>query len=385
VTLVNAEPFDITMPGAVTLTVERREVVLVPDFTRLEGGTDGQEPYGSFEEIRPGDFVEAAGPGMGETGTRLLAFGLRPATPERAAAAGQEIGGATNWMAVVFFPLTAGLVALFIFLADGITSRNWLRLIERGLLGTLLAAVFAFLALIPAGIPMLIFQKLTDAAARDRLEIVTAWTVPAGTFVAWVALRSAAWAVVGLGVGLGMNLVRSTRTQLRNGVLGGLLGGAVGGLFFDPIDRFFSQNTAFMEAAGSRAVGLIAVGLAVGLFVALAERLAREGWIRVRTGPLAGKSFVLHRAATTIGSSPRSEIYLFKDPAIEPQHATIHRVGGAFEIEDGGTGAGTVVAGARVSRRRLQSGDVIVLGSTVLEFEERAGRRAAAAPEGARR
>jgi pSer/pThr/pTyr-binding forkhead associated (FHA) protein len=92
----------------------------------------------------------------------------------------------------------------------------------------------------------------------------------------------------------------------------------------------------------------------------------------MKHGPLAGKQFVLHRDSTVLGSSPRCEIYLFKDPAIEPRHAIIHNRGGRFEIEDCDSPDGTWVNDRRVSGRTwLQSGDEIVLGQTVLEFSLR--------------
>ena len=51
----------------------------------------------------------------------------------------------------------------------------------------------------------------------------------------------------------------------------------------------------------------------------------------------------------------------------------IHRVGSRYEIEDTSR-RGTRVAGQVIRRSRLQSGDQIVIGGTVLEFEERAKR-----------
>ena len=170
-----------------------------------------------------------------------------------------------------------------------------------------------------------------------------------------------------------MNLVRSTRAQLRNSTIGGALGGAVGGMFFDPIERFLG-STMFADAAVSRGVGLVAVGLSVGIFVALVERLARDAWLRVRTGPLAGKSFILYKTPSVIGNAPSSDVYLYKDAEIDPAHASIHRVGTTYEIEDLGSRMGTQVAGTKVRRRRLSSGDQIVIGSTILDFEERQQR-----------
>jgi hypothetical protein len=170
-----------------------------------------------------------------------------------------------------------------------------------------------------------------------------------------------------------MHLVRATRAQLRNATIGGALGGALGGMFFDPIDRYVSSGM-FDDGGLSRLVGLLAVGLSIGIFVALVERLARDAWLRVRTGPLAGKSFILYKTPTRLGSAPAADVYLFKDAEIDPAHASIHRVGTTYEVEDLGSRMGTQVNGTKVRRRRLVSGDQVVVGNTILDFEERQKR-----------
>ena len=372
VVLVNTEPFDVT--DGISLTVGDVEVVAVPGKTVLEPGADGQPALASVDEIRSGDMIEASG--KQSSPKRVIAFGLRPATRAHATLTGQShLDAEVGWAQVLLFPMTAAALALFLTFFEGFTTRNWMRMLHRCFLGTLLAVVFAFVAFVPAGLLLSIGQAALDRAAANRF-FVTASTLPAGTFLLFTVVRSGAWACIGAALGLGMNLVRSTRTQLRNSVFGGAIGGALGGLFFDPIDRFLSSGSLFREGDVSRAVGLVAVGIGVGVFVALVERLAREAWVRVRTGPLAGKSFVLYKSPTVIGSAPESDIYLFKDAEIDGRHLAIHRVGIVYEAEDQGSRHGTLIGSDRVHRRRLVSGDTITVGSTVLEFEERARRTA---------
>jgi hypothetical protein len=262
------------------------------------------------------------------------------------------------------------MIALALILAEGVSSRNWLRMADRALIGTVLTAVFSFLAFVPAGVVVLVGQQVIEA----QEGFVTVEDLPVVAFLIFSSARSAAWACIGAALGVGMNLARSTRTQLRNSVVGGALGGALGGAFFDPIDRFATGSSVFDGADVSRLVGTMAVGVCVGIFVALVDRLAREAWLRVRTGPLAGKSFVLYKTPTLIGSAPQADIYLFKDAEIEATHVAIHRAGNVCEIEDLSKRGGVQVGGRPVQRRRLASGDQIVLGSTVLEFEERTKR-----------
>jgi len=367
VQLINSDPFD-TGPGMHSLTIGQNEVYVDPQKTLFEPGAQGQPAFTSFDQIQVGTKVEATGL---DQGSRLIAGAIRPtddATP-------RGVVDKPVWPLIVLFPLTAALIALGLLLAEGLTTRNWIRMIERTLLGSFLAALFATLAFIPAGLILQISQGVlqSEVAHQPDKLIVTIKDVGAWSFIIFAACRSAAWACIGAATGLGMNIVRSTRTQLRNSVVGGAIGGAFGGLFFDPIDRWFKASM-FQGGDMSRLVGLVMVGLAIGIFVALVERLGRDAWLRVRTGPLAGKSFILYKTPTILGSSPQSDVYLYKDAEIDASHAQIHRVGTTYEIEDMTSRMGTSVGGTKVRRRRLVSGDQIIIGSTILDFEERQKR-----------
>jgi hypothetical protein len=371
VLLINNEPFDVRN-GVISVTVGSQEVYVDVDRIKLEPGTHGEAAFENADAIKVGDHIEAAGLPQQR---RLIAAAIRPTS--RTDAYGDV--DKPVWPLLLLFPLTATLIAFGLLFVDGLTTRNWIRTIERSLLGTLLGLVFSVLAFIPAGMCFFIAQHLLESEIAKHPEaiVVTVKDVSGLSFLAFAACRSAGWACIGCALGLGMNLVRSTKTQLRNSVIGGALGGALGGLFFDPIDRFVG-STMFAQSSTSRLVGLLAVGLSIGFFVALVERLGRDAWLRVRTGPLAGKSFILYKVKTVIGNSPRSDVYLYKDAEIDPSHAAIHRVGTTFEIEDMGSRMGTHVGGNTIRRRRLASGDQIVVGNTIMDFEERQKRTPAA-------
>jgi hypothetical protein len=152
--------------------------------------------------------------------------------------------------------------------------------------------------------------------------------------------------------------------------MGGIVGGELGGLLFDPINRFLFPATE--QGDVFRLVGFCVLGLSVGIFVALSERLGREGWLRVRTGPLRGKAFILYHNPTIIGASPTAHIYLFKDPKVAPEHVALHRSGNGYELVQSRGDAPVTVNNIMVHRRRLVSGDQITIGDTILDFEERA-------------
>jgi FHA domain-containing protein len=371
IVLVNAEPFDLPR-GILALTVGSHEVLIDPQRLRFERGVHGEAPLASADDLKVGARIEAVGLPEGH---RLIAAAIRPT--DNPASHGEV--ERPQWPLFLLFPLTAALIACGLLLSEGITTRNWIRMIERTLLGSFLATLFTVLAFIPAGLVLQVSNAVmaSEVHKHPGLIVVTIKEVGPAAFLLFTACRSAAWACIGAAAGFGMNLVRSTRTQLRNSVIGGALGGALGGMFFDPIDRLFGSSL-FVGSSTSRFVGQLAVGLSIGIFVALVERLGRDAWLRVRTGPLAGKSFILYKTPSILGSSPQSDVYLYKDADIDPSHVAVHRVGTIYEIEDLGTRMGTSVGGNRIRRRRLVSGDQIIIGSTILDFEERQKRTPAA-------
>jgi len=275
-------------------------------------------------------------------------------------AAGDEGGG---FLAMLMFPTVAGFVGLFLGAGEGIMCRNASRALICGAVGLGIGFAGGFVALFVAGV---LFAVMTAIAAQF-------WKNPQpGQMPGGLALlifmmgRAAAWAVASVPAGLGQGIALREKKVILNGIVGGVLGGLLGGLLFDPIAMLFT--TADGEATLSRAVGFTCIGLFVGLFVGLVESWTKTAWLAMRRGPLAGKQFVIYREVTVLGSSPKAEIYLFKDDAIEPRHAVVYNRSGRYEIEDCNTPDGTYVNGIPITRQWLQPGDQIILGKTVLEF-----------------
>lgn len=273
-----------------------------------------------------------------------------------------------NFAFYLVAPALATLIVLFIFAADAIASR---RLRGNGLRwasGIGFTLLFAIISFIPMGIILQLRFVLPSPPGITEVFDITKWSVP--FFIGFIILRSLAWAVLGGAIGLGMNVMRSTRAQRRASLMGGIVGGVLGGLLFDPINRFLFP--AAEQGDVFRLVGFCVIGLSVGIFVALSERLGREGWLRVRTGPLRGKAFILYHNPTIIGASPTAHIYLFKDPKVAPEHVALHRSGSGYELVQSRGDAPVTVNNVMVHRRRLVSGDQITIGDTILDFEERA-------------
>jgi hypothetical protein len=262
---------------------------------------------------------------------------------------------------ILLFPMVAAMIGLFIGAAEGIITRNPLRALLSGAIGLAVGFVGSLIMLIPAGI---VFQLMAGMAIS--FNHLREGEVPHGFgLFLFMTGRAMAWSVIAIPSGIGQGVALREKKMVWNGVLGAVLGGLLGGLLFDPID-FALKNPG--DAHMSRAVGVAVIGVMVGVFIGLVEQWTKTAWMLMRAGPLAGKQFVMYRQTTVIGSSPKADIYLFKDEAIEPQHALVHNRGGRFEIEDCQTPDGTYVNGIPVKKQFLRPGDQIIMGKTVLEF-----------------
>jgi Inner membrane component of T3SS, cytoplasmic domain len=274
----------------------------------------------------------------------------------------RTVGEGFDLVHLLLFPTVAGMIGLFLGAAEGLMCRNFSRAAICAVVGLGIGFGGGLVAIFIGGIVF----TLSAALAVRFWKNPQPDEMPTGLALLILMVgRATAWAIAALPAGLGQGIALRERKIVFNGLLGAALGGLAGGLLFDPIALAFrNSHSAWL----SRAVGFAVIGLMVGLFVGLVEQWTKTAWLLLKTGPLSGKQFILHRNPTVLGSSPKADVYLFKDPAIEPRHVLIHNRGGRFEIEDCDTPDGTYVNGIPVKKRWLQSSDQIVLGKTLLEF-----------------
>jgi Inner membrane component of T3SS, cytoplasmic domain len=251
---------------------------------------------------------------------------------------------------MLFFSIIAVAIAVSISIAEPVLGRNPRGIVCNGLLALLLGAGGGVLVSLFINT---LYQSL-GGGERDNL--------PRQIFA-----RAMGWAVLGLFLAVAPGIILRSWKRSAIGLVGGFCGGLLGGLLFDPI------GLGTGSAVASRFCAIATIGVVTAAGTALIEQVAKTGWLRVATGLIAGKQFILYRDPTQIGSSPQCEIYLFKDPQIAPRHALIHRVSGGFDIEDCQTTSSTFVNGQVIQRSRLRSGDQIQIGSSCLSFQEKSG------------
>ena len=272
---------------------------------------------------------------------------------------------------ILFGPVAAA-IGLAVGLAYGLANRNLSKAAYCALVGLGVGLGATIITTIVANILYGISLQVVVAMMQDEIRNMPddAMLKPTG-FAFWILMtgRGIAWAIVACGGGLALGIALKSRKLVLNGLAGGLIGGLLGGLMFDPIHRFVLDWGT--DAAMSRAVGIGSVGLLVGLFIGIFENISKESWLLMLRGPLTGKQFVIFKSPMIIGSAPKADIYLFKDAAIEPQHASIRKAGSHYMITDDGSESGTFINGRRVDRYVLQPNDIISIGETVLKYQER--------------
>jgi len=247
---------------------------------------------------------------------------------------------------VVYVAMLGAVFGLVTSAWSDLADRLWSRALERASIGTWVGLIAGALA---GTIAFLLYDNL-QAETAD----------PSG--LRFYLLRVLAWAVFGAGIGAAPGIAERAPSKVANGILGGVIGGALGGAVL---------HWASFEVAAerdARLLGLVTIGVAIGAAAAVVELARRQAWLRIVAGGLAGKEFVLYHERTDIGSSPKAQITLIKDPSAAPLHACI------IDAEDARTiyavEAGIFINGQLVGEGRLRDGDLIQVGATTLEYAE---------------
>lgn len=262
-----------------------------------------------------------------------------------------ERSGKGSWLALITLPVIVMLTCLGLGIAESIVERSGKKALVRGLMALALGAVFG-----------VIFDFAAEIVFALLRQIIFSLGVQTARNPAFWLVRGIAWAVFGVAGGIVYGLVDRSGRKTKYGILGGLIGAGLGGMVFDPIS--FATRTGSV----SRAVGFALLGLATGVAIGIVESALKDRWLYVASGPLAGKQFILYKPITTIGSSQSSDIYLFKDTSILPQHGVIELRGAQTFLRSGGP---VFVSGAPARTRALQSGDLIQIGRYAFHFRER--------------
>ncbi|MCH8979673.1 MAG: hypothetical protein IH945_10600, partial [Armatimonadetes bacterium] len=231
----------------------------------------------------------------------------------------------------VLFLLLGGLVGGVAGTLQGMARGSRRHIIESGLLGLIFGAIGSTVGA----------QIGVNAAAMIMHPPVGGVHFLEGA--PRVIARTLQLMPVGLCMGVAIGLTLKSKRGLMAGLLGGLFGGLFVGLSFDLLGALLNPATSAiasrvqppegmaLETGGpSRALMAVGLGVAVGLFVALMDRVTRQAWVRLVLGRNEGKEWPIDAERTMIGRDERAHVPLFGDMNVEPLHAIIQRSGNQY-------------------------------------------------------
>lgn len=271
----------------------------------------------------------------------------------------EQEGDPNGILLYMVFIATGIILACALGVAESVMCRNPREFVKSLGIGSVIGFIAGLIYPLAAGLLMMLV--VTTLVGDDPEAESLMFTV-----VVLMLARAPAWMVMGTIIGSTPGIAMRSLKKTGLGMLGGAIGGLLGGLLFDPLTVVFETGSI------SRFVGICVVGISAGAAIGMLENVAKTGWLRVTVGLLSGKQFIIYKNPTFMGSSPQCEVYLFKDPQVNPRHASIRTVPGGYELEDLNSSAGTYVNGRRVSSTRLRNGDQVQIGATVFQFQEKA-------------
>ena len=234
-------------------------------------------------------------------------------------------------------------VGLLIGFAEGLPTRNFVKIVQVSFISGLLGAGGGAF-----GLPL--------AEGFYQLLGGEPWA------------RALGWGVFGLLIGLAAGITGGA--QVWKGALGGLLGGLLGGGLLEV------ARERLADPLLGKAIGLILLGGAIGVFIALIVYLLSKAWFTVETGKLKGTDFILDKfikpegPSVYIGSSALKADIVLPDPDIAPQHAMLKGAGSHFDLKDMSI-SGTFINKRRIERARLRNRETIRMGNTEFVYHEK--------------
>jgi hypothetical protein len=227
--------------------------------------------------------------------------------------------------------LASGLAVLIVVGQNLLLRRHWLSLREAGTVigGGLLAGMLS------GAVSQHLFAFIAQGLAEGS------WMVQSGQIFGWMLLGF----LLGGGLSFFIPNLPRLRAALAGG-LGGLLGAAA-----------FLSVLALCGDMSGRLAGATALGGAIGLAVALVERLAREAALVVHWHANEQTIINLGDRPVILGSSSEAHLYLPKEKGFPSVAALVTFRGGKVELENKLTG----------TRHSLANGNKLQIGNLTVE------------------
>ena len=274
---------------------------------------------------------------------------------------------------VTFTFILAFCIGLAVALASVITEKSLPRL---GMAAAIAVPTAIGAALVMGVIAHIVYSAGLDWIFNSAFEQIMSGDLSESDAESFVQLRmhplrGIAWALVGVGAGVAAGASSRSWKRLGLAAAGGAIGGFLGGFLFDFIPSGDSESSLQTAEMIAQFIGITLLGVLIGLAMGLLEQAGKSRWIEIVAGGLAGKQFILYKNDIVLGSSPRADITLIKDPAIGEFGAQLTMRGSRATISVLDTTTPVLVNGAAVATADIRDSDIISVGNTQLRFREK--------------
>jgi hypothetical protein len=246
---------------------------------------------------------------------------------------------------------TVGLcMGAFFGPAEGITARIKSRILPGILVGAVVGVVGGAIGFLVGQAALLVIGELALRSYRSFQRV--------GLPVS----RAIGWGFLGIFIGMVEGFRARSGKKVAVGLLGGLIGGLVGGFVLEYL-RLLVPGFRF-----TRLVGLVILGVAIAAFYGLIEKGLAHGVLRVLTGALKGKEYLLTQSRVRIGRSRGNEIALAPYADLADRQAEIRVRRGEAILSNLEPKRPLLVNDRQVKEHRLKYDDVIRVGSVKLFY-----------------
>ena len=260
---------------------------------------------------------------------------------------GESLGG------YLFLTIAEGaILGLFFGCSFGTAEGILLSDKQRSLKGALSGAATG----ITAGILVMVLLQWTLTALVNTglfsLKTTETLILPISRTIGWMILGAAVGSIEGI-------RSRSLHRTVA-GAVGGLSGGFAGGAILEFTGSYWENGFA------GRGFGVLIMGGAIGLLHSIFESVNAFGILKVLTGPVRGKEYVLCMKKTVLGSSAKSAMDLKNYSGLKEKHALF--LSGRDEVILESLDGEIIVNEEKTDIKRLQYEDVIEIGSVKLLY-----------------
>lgn len=233
-------------------------------------------------------------------------------------------------------------IGISIGIAEGLMHRALYRFAVNVLLGTWLGAIGGCIG-------MLIAESLYRALTTIKLGVVA---------------RALGWACFGAFIGSAYGIARQSLKGTINSLIGGAIGGMLGGLSFEAMSALLlTSSTSSLQ----RGIGFVILGTLIGIFSVLFERLLAYATLKVISGRMEGKEFVLDKPKLTLGKDETCDIPIYYDRDVAPRHALLEWNGSTYRVV-AISSATLLHCGKPIKAAQLSHNDIITVGNTKLIY-----------------